>query len=174
MNPMFRALTHDLDKIILMRRVITQRTATRDCICLGQLPALRYINEHPGCTQKDVADFIKVSPPSVAVMVKRMVRDGFVEKTADEHDMRQNRLTITESGRATAERCRSIFGQMDEQVYAGFSDEELEQLSSYLKRLIDNMASDEVRSISNFSLMQMVKSMECSGASDNKSTSKEE
>ena len=66
------------------------------------------------------------------------------------------------------------FLQLDEQVYAGFSEEELEQLSSYLKRLINNLASDEVRSASNFSLMQMVKDMEHGEHSHNQSTPKEE
>lgn len=174
MKSLHLRLTHDLDKISLMRRIFTQRAATRDGICLGQLPVMRYIHEHPGCTQKDVADFIKVSPPSVAVMVKRMVRDGYVQKVADEKDLRQNRLTITPAGLEVAEQCRSIFLQLDEQVYAGFSDEELEQLSSYLKRLINNLASDEVRSASNFSLMQMVKDMEHSELSHNQSISKEE
>ena len=174
MKPIRVRLTHDLDKISLMRRIFTQRAATRDGICLGQLPVMRYIHDHPGCTQKDVADFMKVSPPSIAVMVKRMVRDGYVDKMADERDLRMNRLTITPAGMETAERCQRMFMEVDKQVYAGFSDEELEQLSSYLKRLIDNLASDEVRSANNFALMQMVKNLECSGPSDSKSLSKEE
>ncbi len=174
MKPIRVRLTHDLDKISLMRRIFTQRAATRDGICLGQLPVMRYIRNNPGCTQKDVAEFMKVSPPSVAVMVKRMVRDGYVEKVADENDLRQNRLTITPAGEEMALRCQNIFTEVDKQVYAGFSDEELEQLSSYLNRLIDNLASDEVRSASNFSLMQMVKNLECSGSSDTKSHCKEE
>lgn len=163
MSPIHHKLTHDLDKISLMRRIFTQRAATRDGVCLGQMPALRYISHHPGCTQKDVADFMKVSPPSVAVMVKRMVRDGVIEKTADERDMRQNRLTITQQGKDLEIHCGNMFDRMDEQVYAGFSAEELEQLSSYLDRLINNLASDEVRNVSNISLMQMLKNMENNG-----------
>ena len=86
MNPLHHKLTHDLDKISMMRRIFTQRAATKDGIYLGQLPAMRYIAMNPGCTQKDVAEFIQVSPPSIAVMVKRMVRDGVVQKKADEKD----------------------------------------------------------------------------------------
>lgn len=160
MNKLRHQLTHNLDKISLMRRIFTQRSATRDGICLGQLPVLRYVNQHPGCTQKDVADFIQVSAPSVAVMVKRLARDGFIEKVPDEHDMRQNRLTITKEGIELSEQCKQLFDRLDEQVYAGFSDEELELLSSFLNRLIDNLANDEVRNASPFSLMKMMKELE--------------
>ena len=160
MNELHHRLTHNLDKISLMRRIFTQRSATRDGICLGQLPVLRYVHQHPGCTQKDVADFMQVSAPSVAVMVKRMVRDGVIEKAPDEHDMRQNRLTITKQGEDLSEQCKQLFDRLDEQAYAGFSDEELELLSSFLDRLINNLASDEVRNASPFSLMKMMKELE--------------
>lgn len=170
----FRKLTHDLDKISLMRRIFVQRTAAKDGIYLGQGPAMEYIRRHPGCTQKDVADFIKISPPSVAVMVKRMVRDGLIEKIPDESDMRQNRLTITARGEELSEQCHQMFQQIDEKIYAGFSEEELQQLSSYLERLIDNLASNEVHNASNFALMQMVKSMESCEQNDNNSKKKEE
>ena len=174
MNPIHRKLTHDLDKISLMRRIFVQRIAAKNGIYLGQGPAMEFIRRHPGCTQKDVADFIKVSPPSVAVMVKRMVRDGFIKKTADENDMRQNRLTITTRGEELSKQCHRMFEQTDETIYAGFSEEELQQLSSYLERLINNLASNEVQNTSNFALMQMVKNLECSELKQNNSEKKEE
>lgn len=160
MNPLHQKLTHDLDKISMMRRIFTQRAATKDGIYLGQLPAMRYIAMNPGCTQKDVAEFIQVSPPSIAVMVKRMVRDGVVQKKADEKDLRQNRLYITDKGMELAQHCHQMFNRMDEQVYAGFSEEELTLLSSFLTRLIDNLASDEVRNVSNLALLRMMKELD--------------
>lgn len=164
-------LSHDLDKISLMRRIFTQRAATRDGIFLAQLPVMRYITNHPGCTQKDVADFMKVSPPSIAVMVKRMVRDGILKKEADEHDLRQNRLTITPAGLNVAEQCKHLFDNLDQQVYAGFSEDELLLLSSYLTRLIDNLSSDEVKGASNHALICMMKELEIDNS---KSQKKEE
>ena len=174
MNPIFRKLTLDLDKISLMRRIFVQRTAAKDGIYLGQGPAMEYIRRHPGCTQKDVADFIKVSPPSVAVMVKRMVRDGLIEKTPDESDMRQNRLTITARGEELSEQCRQMFEQVDNKIYAGFSEEELQQLSSYLERLIDNLANNEIHNTSPFALMQMVKNLESCEPNEKNLKKKEE
>ncbi len=160
MLTLHQQLSYDLDKISLMRRIFTQRAATRDGIFLAQLPVMRYVSQHPGCTQKDVADFMKVSPPSVAVMVKRMVRDGILKKEADERDMRQNRLTITPAGIEMAERCKDIFDGLDQQVYAGFTEEELLLLSSFLTRLIDNLAGDEIKGASNHALICMMKELE--------------
>ena len=160
-------LSHDLDKISLMRRIFTQRAATRDGIFLSQLPVMRYISKNPGCTQKDVADFMKVSPPSIAVMVKRMVRDGVLKKEADEHDMRQNRLIITEAGLEAAEQCKHLFDNLDQQLYAGFTEEELGLLSSFLTRLINTLICDEMKNVSNHALICMMKELEC-GHSANK------
>lgn len=89
-----------------------------------------------------------------------MVRDGIIEKQADPQDMRQNRLTVTNKGREITLRCRTMFDHMDEQVYGGFTAEELEQLSSFLQRLINNLASDEVRNTSNHALMLMMRELE--------------
>lgn len=174
MNPLYHKLTHNLDKISMMRRIFTQRVAARDGVCLGQMPVMDYIRRHPGCTQKDVADFMEVSPPSVAVMVKRMVRDGIIEKKPDEKDMRQNRLLLTEKGEELQGHCRQIFDQVDEQVYAGFSPEELELLSSFLIRLINNLANDEIRNTNNFALLKIMKNLGCSGSHNNDHTQKEE
>ena len=112
-------LSYDLDKISLMRRIFTQRAAAKDGVFLGQLPVMRYISMNPGCTQKDVADFMHVSPPSVAVMVKRMVRDGIINKQTDEKDMRQNRLYITDTGLTMEQQCKEMFSQLDRQIYDG-------------------------------------------------------
>lgn len=159
MNEMYHKLTHDLDKITMMRRIFIQRAATRDGICLGQSRVLEYIRRNPNCSQKDIADFMEVSPPSVAVMVKRMVRDELIQKISDANDLRQNRLTITPKGIEVSENCRNLFEQMDEQVYDGFSDEELELLASYLTRLANNLAKDEFKNSSNFSLMKIMQNM---------------
>ena len=163
-------LSYDLDKISLMRRIFTQRAAAKDGVFLGQLPVMRYISMNPGCTQKDVADFMHVSPPSVAVMVKRMVRDGIINKQTDEKDMRQNRLYITDTGLTMEQQCKEMFSQLDRQIYDGFSEEELLQLSLFLKRLINNLTSDEVRNVSNHTLMCMMKELE---HNDLESTKKE-
>ncbi len=156
----YHRLSRDMDKVMMMRRIIIQRAATRDGIFLGQLPALEYIRHNPGCTQKDVADFMHVSPPSVTVMVKRMVRDGLVEKNLDPEDMRQNRLQVTAAGEAASVRNRALFDQIDRLSYQGFSPEELEQLAGFLDRLINNLANSGVSRASNLDLMHMMQEME--------------
>lgn len=157
-TPYYR-LTRDMDKVMLMRRVIVQRAATQDGIFLGQLPALEYIHRNPDCSQKDVADFMGVSPPSMAVMVKRMIRDGLIEKRLNPEDMRQNHLRTTARGGAISTHNRALYDQLDRQAYQGFSPEELEQLANYLDRLINNLANSGVSRLSNFALMQLMQEM---------------
>ena len=69
------------------------------------------------------------------------------------------------------QQCKEMFSQLDRQIYAGLSEEELLQLSLFLKRLINNLTSDEVRNVSNHTLMCMMKELE---HNDLESTKKED
>lgn len=115
--------------------------------------SLEYIIEHEGCTQKDLADFLHISAPSVAVTVKRLERDGVIQRAADEKDLRCNRLKITQAGLAYVAACRQSFDGVDALAFRGFSDEECAALYGYLQRLTANLETDEFRERSVFSLI---------------------
>ena len=47
-------------------------------------------------SQRDVARTLRLSPATVAVSLKTLERDGYVDRTADERDQRRNRVTLTD------------------------------------------------------------------------------
>ncbi len=108
----------------------------------GQPPMLDYLCEHENCTQAELADFLRVSPASVAVSVKRMQKAGLIDRHTDENDLRCNRIFITELGRERRVLLHNEFKKIDERLFAGFSDAEVEALNGYLDRLIDNLSGD--------------------------------
>ena len=52
-------------------------------------------------SQRDVARTLRLSPATVAVSLKTLERDGYINRTADERDQRRNRVTLTDKGRST-------------------------------------------------------------------------
>ncbi|MCI5892188.1 MAG: MarR family transcriptional regulator [Clostridiales bacterium] len=104
-----------------------------------QLPALEFIIEHDGCTQIELAEFLGITPASVAVSTKRMAKAGLIEKHEDKRNLRQKNLSVTEKGVRAVHDCRAIFDKFDEKMYAGISDDELDMLIELLERIIGNI-----------------------------------
>ena len=149
----YRDILGRLNKLNLLHRIYIQRAAARNRVCFGQIPLLEYAMDHEACTQKDIADFLKVSPPTVAAAVKRLEKSGMLQRTADQKDLRCNRLTVTETGKAYVESCRRAFDDVDALAFRGFREEECQALYDYLQRLTANLETDEFRERSFHSLV---------------------
>lgn len=149
-----RELVKRLNQLNILHRIHLHRLAAENGLHMGQLPILEVIRKNGSCTQKQISDRLQVSPPSVAVSVKRMMRAGLVDKTADEQDMRCNHITLTPKGQAMASACRAAFDGLDAQMFQNFTPEEMQQLCGYLERLIENLATEELSGKTFFSLME--------------------
>ncbi len=95
------------------------------------------INE--ATTQKDIAANFEISAAAVAVSVRKLERDGYIERAADENDNRSNLIRLTDKGMEIVSRTKSLINSLDEAMFSGFTDEEIVLFSSYLSRLCDNI-----------------------------------
>ena len=89
-------------------------------------------------SQKELADWLDVTPAAVTIALKKLERDGYVEKTLGQ-DNRYNEIFITEKGRILVERTRALFSKTDKSLFDGFGKEELEHYISSLERLEENL-----------------------------------
>ena len=111
----------------------------------GQFPVIETVRRHDGCTQKELADMLMVSPASIAVSTKRLEKSGLLTRKTDENNARCNRISITEQGIKASDCCRAIFTKVDSQAFEGFSDAELDEFTNYLDRIIVNLGGDAAR-----------------------------
>lgn len=65
---------------------------------------------------------------------------GLIARVPDEANLRRNKLTATEAGRARLMQMRAVFDALDARTFRGFSGAELASLSSMLNRMIQNSA----------------------------------
>lgn len=148
-----RCIIGKMSKINIMHRILIHRLAMKHEIYFGQMPILEYVYNNNMCTQKDIADYLQISPPSIATSIKRMQKTGLLEKNNDEIDLRCNRISITQKGIESFKICRSDFNAVDERMFKDFSDEELKLLYSYFDRMLENLSSDEFKDKTTFSLI---------------------
>jgi len=125
-----------IDKLSLLRRVTLGRIFQKHGLHFGQLRLLEYIIENDGCTQAEVAEYMGVSPASVALSTKRLSRAGMIEKYSDKDNLRRNVLKITPRGLEVAKLCRQEFDQYNERLFAGISPEEQKALYEILGSLL--------------------------------------
>ena len=75
----------------------------RDVIALrttpGQLSVLGVLVEHKCCSMQQLAEHLAVAPSTATAMVKRLLAQGYVERSRDDADWRTVWVRPTEAGR---------------------------------------------------------------------------
>jgi DNA-binding MarR family transcriptional regulator len=113
-------------------------------LSMAGLGVLRILMSHDGLKASEVADKSWSSPGTLTSVVNTLVKDGFVERRADETDRRVVRLYITDAGRAVityyvsqaAARWRRAFDFVDsedEAVVRRFFVQMIEHLSQLMR-----------------------------------------
>lgn len=109
---------------------------------IGQPVILSILSQQKDGTiesQKELAKRLRVSPATVTVSLKSMERDGYVKKLSNAEDLRCKPISITEKGMRAARLIDHVFETLDRGMYQGFSPQELELISKFYKRIIDNL-----------------------------------
>lgn len=105
----------------------------------GQPPILKYLSEHKNATQKEIANHLHISAPSVATSLKRMEEAGLVVRLENQKDARCNILKITKKGKELSEFADNMFLCVDSATYKGFTSDEIDTLISFLERMNNNL-----------------------------------
>mgnify|MGYP003303541315 CR=1 FL=1 len=112
----------------------------RECgLGFGQPPILKYLSEHEDATQKEIADYLNVSQPAVAKSLKKMEESGLIVRFENKSDSRCHKLKLTKKGKEIKQFADDYFLNIDNVTYTGFTEDEIECLSSFIKRMNDNL-----------------------------------
>jgi len=65
----------------------------------GQLTLLGILVEHDHCTMQELAEHLVVAPSTATAMVKRLLAQGYIERSRDNTDWRTVWVKPTEAGR---------------------------------------------------------------------------
>jgi DNA-binding MarR family transcriptional regulator len=122
----------------LHRECMQQELATAG-LYLGWPMLLCAIHHLNGCSQKELAEELGISPASVAVSLRRMQNAGLILKEGCDEDLRCNRIALSERGMQAFQLSEQILDQMDKTVFSGFAPQEILQLKSFFDRMRANL-----------------------------------
>lgn len=91
--------------INLLARLLAQALKVRNGpggILPGQFPIVLELLKAEGLTQRELCDYVKVEQGTMANTLKRMERDGLLERYNCDEDGRQSRIHLTERGASLA------------------------------------------------------------------------
>ena len=108
----------------------------------GQPKVLSRLRYQEGYLQKELAVLCYVEPATMVVLLANMEKRGLIRKEVDHVSggKRAFRIFLTEEGQRLAEKVDCVVAEMEEKGFAGFSEEEKDQLISLLSRLTENLA----------------------------------
>lgn len=109
-----------------------------------------------GVTATDLRQRIGVTAASMSKTLADMEQDGLVMRTPNPDDARSMLVHLTESGKQRLSVFPRIMTEIEETAFAGFSEEELEQLGSMLERIRQNLGDQADQH--NFEMMHREKS----------------
>lgn len=92
-------------------------------------------------SQKEIAARFDISPAAVANSLKKLEKDGYIARKADDGDTRFNRIAITEKGKAILDETKTLFESVDEKMLSGLDENERQTLFSCLARMKQNLSA---------------------------------
>ena len=109
-------------------------------LTFGQMRAMYVLEKNGGqLTQKQIADMLDVSHPTVVGIVSRMEKAGYVVCEKDPDDHRNKIVTLTQLALDKSREGRENHRQADARLVAGLSDDEKDTLLGLLNRVYENL-----------------------------------
>lgn len=101
----------------------------------GQIPMLFIIENRPGIIQREIAEIMDLEPGTVAVMLKRMEKNGLIERKEDEKDGRILKVYLTPKAQEVLKNVQKILSEIEAGISSMLSKEEQESLRFILGKL---------------------------------------
>ncbi len=109
----------------------------------GQPKLLALIKDHEGITQKELSEKNCVTPATITGMLNKLEANKYVIRVPDEADKRIMRVYLTPEGRHLAEQGKKFMMAMTEQLFIGFSEEELQTFVMLVEKMRSNLHPPE-------------------------------
>lgn len=101
----------------------------------GRGRVLAFLREHPGVSQREVAESLGIRPPSASELLERLAAEELVERRVNETDRRSLQVFLTEKGAKLADHVGRNRQREAAEWLEGFSEAERVQFAHLLEKL---------------------------------------
>jgi len=122
-----------------MHRKICEKMLSKTGVYRSQHRILMYISKNKNTSQKQIAEAMEVSTPTIAVSIKKLEAAGYVHKITNKEDNRFNKIVLTAKGEEVIKLSKKIFDDIEKNMFNNFSNDEIKTLNSYLIRMYQNL-----------------------------------
>ncbi len=127
-------LSHYLRMIGHQQHCVMERNMAKLNIAAAQHRILGILQHRPAMSQKEIADFLEVSTPTITTTLKKMEKSGYIERAMDPRDNRVNKVAVTPLGNEIFIQGIEMMRVIDREMMKGFTEEELQTFLSLAKR----------------------------------------
>lgn len=133
---------HRLDNVI--RRYLCKQSCCvrkKDEVSSTNMRIIRFLkaNEGHDIYQKDIEKEFGITRSTASRVLVLMEEKDLIKRLSVEHDARLKKLILTEKSAKLGENMRIVGEKTDAKLMEGFTDEEKEQLYSFIDRMVANM-----------------------------------
>ena len=142
-SPPLKDVVHLLIRVVKMHHCLIESQVSGLGVHHSQHRMLMHLSRYEKIpSQKDISDALRISPAAVAVTLKRLEKDGYIERSMTDEDNRKNEIRITDEGRRMVEVSRRIFESSDGAMFDGLSPEEISAFAGLLERMTQNLEKE--------------------------------
>lgn len=138
-----------LFEIELRKRKEVQKLLTENGLTPGQGQAriLKYLEEHDGVTQREVAGGCLLDVTTMSRVLDKLEKMGLIQRRRDPENRRSYRICLTEAGRQKSEQIQEGFRNLEERMCRGIPDEETKKLCAGLEKVLGNLRLQDSESV---------------------------
>ncbi|MCR2023475.1 MarR family transcriptional regulator [Blautia pseudococcoides] len=108
----------------------------------GQAKILKCLLEQGSMTQRELADRCLLDVTTMSRTLDKLQGAGYLLRTVNPSCRRSFLICITEKGKEKAASVQKIFSDLDEQIWQGISEDEMEVLYHTLQKITKNLKND--------------------------------
>ena len=105
----------------------------------GYILVYLYENKQNDVFQRDLEEYFNITRSTASKVLSLMETKGLIRRGGVDGDARLKKLVITKEGEMMLEALSDSRKQMEDKLTDGFSEDELDRLHDYLRRLKENM-----------------------------------
>lgn len=139
MTEQITAAAHLMQLLRRLRQIGPERQPPFETVGItsAQLALLEWLIAQPGSNLQEIADGLRVTPPTVSVGVRRLEEVGLLERRPDPTDGRAWQFDLTETGTALWKRVQLYRQEKAQRLLAGLTPEEQTTLLMLLERTLE-------------------------------------
>ena len=127
-----------------MHRTMAKKEFQKVNLTEGKPKLLNFINNNPGCSQREIASCCKIEPATATSILASMEKENLIYRERNSKDKRILNVFLTEKGVDAQRKVEKVFLELEKVCFDGFSQQERNDAINTLNRLYENLVKKKI------------------------------